>query len=65
MFRPFGKKGNLLNAAIKELSNSDNEKSSVKLSSAELVIILELIGVLGRLKAAMSYVKGENIEDYQ
>ena len=51
----------MLKAAIEECSKSENEKSILKFSTTDLVIITKLVGVLNLLKAAMSQVEGESI----
>ena len=61
MLRSLTKAGkNVLNAAVGELSKSDMEKSTLKLSITELVVITELVDMLSQFKAAMSQVEGES-----
>ena len=61
MLRSFAKAGkDVLNAAVGELSKSEKEKSTLKLSVTELVVITELVDVLIPFEAAMSQVEGEN-----
>ena len=61
MLRSFAKAGkDVLNAAVGELSKSEKEKSLLRLSTAELVVITELVDVLSPFEAAMSQVEGES-----
>ena len=57
----FAKAGkDVLNAAVGELSKSEKEKSTLKLSITELVVITELVDVLSPFEAAMSQAEGES-----
>ena len=59
--RSFAKAGkDVLNAAVGELSKSEKEKSTLKLSITELVAITELVDVLSPFEAAMSQVEEES-----
>ena len=61
MLRSFAKAvKDVLNAAVGELSKSEKEKSTLKLSITELVVIAELVDVLSPFEAAMSQVEGES-----
>ena len=61
MLRLFAKAGkDVLNAAWGELSKSEKEKSTLKLSITKLVVITELVDVLSPFEAAMSQVEGES-----
>ena len=61
MLQSFAKAGkDVLNAAVGELSKSEKEKSTLKLSITELVVITELVDVLSPFEAAMSRVEGES-----
>ena len=61
MLRSFAKAGkDVLNVAVGELSKSEKEKSSLRLSTAELVVITELVDVLSPFEASMSQVEGES-----
>ena len=50
----------VLNAAVGELSKSEKEKNTSKLSITELVVITELVDVLSPFEATMFQVKGES-----
>ena len=50
----------VLNAVVREFSKSEKEKSTLKLSITELVVITELVDVLSPFEAAMSQVEGES-----
>ena len=61
MLRSFAKAvKDVMNAAVGELSKSEKEKSTLKLSITELVAITELVDVLSPFEAAMSQVEGES-----
>ena len=61
MLRSCAKAGkDVLNAAVVELSKSEKEKSTLKLSITELVVITELVDELRPFEAAMSQVEGES-----
>ena len=61
MLRSFAKAvKDVLNAAVEELLKSEKEKSTLKLSITELVVITELVDVLSPFEAAMSQVEGES-----
>ena len=61
MLRSFAKAvKDVLNAAVGELSKSEKEKSTLKLSITELIVITELVDVLSSFEAAMSQVEGES-----
>ena len=61
MLRSFAKAGkDVLNVAVGELSKSEKEKSTLKLSITGLVVITELVDVLNLFEAAMSQVRGES-----
>ena len=60
MFRSFAKTvKDVLNVAVGELSKSEKEKNTLKLSITEFVVITELVDVLSPFEAAMSQVEGE------
>ena len=50
----------MLKAAIEECSKSENEKSILKFSTTDLVVITKLVDVLNLLKAAMSQVERDS-----
>ena len=61
MLRSFAKAGkDVLNAAVGELSKSEKEKSTLKLSITGLVVITELVDVRSPFEAAMSQIEGES-----
>ena len=61
MLWSFAKAGkDVLNATVGELSKSEKEKSTLKSSITELVVITELVNVLSPFEAAMSQVEGES-----
>ena len=63
MLRSFAKAvKDVLNAAVGELSKSEKETSTLKLSITELVVITELVDVLSPFEArkTMSQVEGES-----